>query len=359
MKRLCVLLITTLLLAGLAGAEMPELTAEQASRLASLPLHGLERVYPNKISHVLAGPEDVASPQDLHPAFYGSFDWHSSVHGHWMLVRLLKRYPELPEAEQIRAVLSRNLQLANIEVEARYLAHPQRKSFERPYGWGWLLKLAEELHTWDDPQGQEWANNLRPLTSAVVSQYLEFFPKQTYPIRSGVHNNTALGLTFALDYARAVGHDELESLILERARSYYGSDIDYPAAWEPGGDHFLSPALTEADLMRRVLNRSDFQRWFHKFLPGVRNGDPESLLTPAVVTDRSDPKIVHLDGLNLSRAWAMLGVAASLEPDDPARQRLIESAERHGDAALTHVTSGDYAGEHWLASFAVYMLSVR
>ncbi len=235
MKQWFLIVAATFTLFGQGWAEMPELTPNQASRLAGLPLHGLNKEYPNKISHVLAGPEDVGSPEKLHPAFYGSFDWHSSVHGHWMLVRLLKLHPEMAEAEQIRRLLDGNLQAAKLQAEADYLSHPQRKSFERPYGWGWLLKLAEELHTWDDPQGQRWARNLGPLTQAVVTRYLEFFPKQTYPIRSGTHNNTALGLTFALDYARATGHQELEGLITERARAYYGSDEDYPAAWEPGG----------------------------------------------------------------------------------------------------------------------------
>lgn len=354
------------LLAGLltlmmipVNAEFPELTPAQASHLAALPLKGLERQYPNKISHVLAGPEDVGSPKELHPSFYGSFDWHSSVHGHWMLVRLLKLHPELAEASAIREVLERNLQADKLRREAEYLAHPQRKSFERPYGWGWLLKLAEELHTWDDPQAAKWAKNLQPLTNAVVDRYLDFFPRQTYPIRSGVHNNTALGLTFALDYARATGHKKLEELMLERAQSYYGQDRDFPAQWEPGGDHFLSPALTEADLMRRVLPPTKFREWFHRFLPGLAQGEPRSLLQPAVVNDRSDPKIVHLDGLNLSRAWGMLGVASALAPEDPVRAVLEEAAEHHAKDALANVASGDYAGEHWLASFAVYMLSVR
>lgn len=340
-------------------ADLPELTREEASRLASLPLRGLEQEYPNKIAHVLVGADDVASPKELHPAFYGSYDWHSSVHGHWMLVRLLKLYPDLPEAAQIRGVLARNLTAENLLVEVKYLSHPKRKSFERPYGWGWLLKLAEELHTWDDPQAKEWSQNLKPLTDVIVAHYLDFFPKQTYPIRSGVHNNTALGLTFGLDYARAVGHRQLEELIVERALFYYEKDKDFPAAWEPGGDHFLSPALTEADLMRRVLAPLEYVVWFRDFLPGVAQGQPESLMRPAEVADRSDPKIVHLDGLNLSRAWAMIGIAQYLIEGDPAREHLLAAAKLHGESALKHVTSGDYAGEHWLASFAVYMLSVR
>lgn len=330
-----------------------ELTRSQASNLAALPLKGLGQEYPNKLDHVTNDRGDVRSPRSLHPAFYGSYDWHSCVHGHWMLVRLLKTYPDLPEAEAIRTILRENLTAENIQMEVAYLQQPGRKTFERPYGWGWLLKLAEELHTWTDPEGQEWAANLAPLAEDIVGRYLDFLPRQTYPIRSGVHSNTALGLTFALDYARAVDNAELETLVMERSLDYYGADVDYPAAWEPGGDHFLSSALTEADLMWRVLPRAQFREWFHRFMPEI----PAAILVPAQVADRSDPKIVHLDGLNLSRAWAMRGIAAALAEDDPTRQILLASAHRHGAEALGHVASGDYAGEHWLASFAVYLLS--
>lgn len=356
MKPYLTLLALTLLMTGPAAAQL-ELTQERASRLARLPLAAIPREFPNKLEHVMNDSGEVKSPKELHPAFYGSYDWHSCVHGHWMLVRVLKQHPELPEADQIRRLLAQNLTAENLRAEADYLAQENRKSFERPYGWGWLLKLAEELHTWDDPQGREWARNMKPLTQAIVARYLDFFPRQTYPIRSGVHSNTALGLTFALDYARATGHSALETMVLDRARSYYLADRDYPAAWEPGGDHFLSPALTEADLMSRVLPPDEFQEWLHRFLPRLEQSLPESLLEPAEVSDRSDPKIVHLDGLNLSRAWAMKGIAAVLPAEDPVRAVLLDSAHRHGEDALAHVVSGDYAGEHWLASFAVYLLS--
>ena len=349
------------LLFGLAlpgTAEDLTFTSEQASRLARLPLESLQREFPNKLEHVMNGPEEVLSPKELHPVFYGSYDWHSCVHGHWMLVRLLKQFPDLPEAERIRAILDQHFTPEKVAVEVAYLHQENRKSFERPYGWGWLLKLSEELHDWDDPDAQRWAKNLQPLSDAIAERYLNFFPKQTYPIRSGVHSNTALGLTFGLDYARAVGNKDLEDLIIQRSLSYYGKDRDYPAAWEPGGDHFLSPALTEADLMRRVLSQRDFAEWLHQFLPELIEGRPHSLLVPAEVTDRSDPKIVHLDGLNLSRAWAMRGIVNSLPDDDPAIPILKESLVAHTKASLPHVTSGDYAGEHWLASFAVYLLSV-
>ena len=333
-------------------------TPTQASALAGLALKGIAKEYPNKLDHVMSGADDVRSPKALHPAFYGCFDWHSSVHGHWMLVRILKTVPGLPAEEQkrIRAALAANLTEANLKAEADYFAQPAHRTFERTYGWAWLLKLAEELHTWDDPDGKAWAKNLQPLADAMAKAYLDFLPKQTYPIRTGVHPNTAFGLAFALDYANTTGNTALRDRIVERAKAYYQADENYPAAWEPGGADFFSPALMEADLMRRVLPAKEFPAWFAKFLPGIAKGEPRNLLTPAIVADRSDPYIVHLDGLNLSRAWCMRSIAAALPVDDPARKVLFDAATRHAEDALKHVASGDYAGEHWLASFAVYLL---
>jgi len=333
------------------------LDRSRASFFAQLALKGIRREYPNKPGHVMNDGEDVKSPQDLHPAFYGSFDWHSSVHGHWMLVRLLKLFPGLDEAEQIRDALNRNLTAENIAMETSYLNEPNRKSFERTYGWAWLLKLAEELHGWNDEDGRNWSRNLAPLAEAMKLRYLDFLPRQTYPIRRGVHPNTAFGLAFALDYCRSTGCRELEELIEERSLTYFGGDADVPAEWEPDGDDFFSRSLMEADLMRRILPREEFRKWFHRFLPGLAKGEPRSLLEPAVVSDRSDPKIVHLDGLNLSRAWCMRGIASALDAGDPARNVLVESAVRHAEAALPHLASGHYEGEHWLASFAVFMLA--
>jgi Protein of unknown function (DUF2891) len=333
------------------------LSRDQASAFARLALKGIQREYPNKPDHVLNDVVDVKSPRELHPAFYGCFDWHSSVHGHWMLVRLLRRFPDLPEAKQIRSVLAEHLTQPNLQAEADYFAQPNRQSFERTYGWAWLLKLAEELHGWDDAEARQWSRNLQPLAEVIVARYQDFLPKQTYPIRTGVHPNTAFGLAFALDYARAVGNGPLRERIEERSRTYFAADASYPAAWEPGGEDFFSPSLMEADLMRRVLSPEEFQEWFQRFLPTIAAGEPKSLLTPATVADRSDPKIVHLDGLNLSRAWCMRGIAAVLPADDAARRALTESAAAHAAAGLRHVASGDYAGEHWLASFAVYLLA--
>lgn len=340
-----------------AKAQDLSLTQAQASHFASLALKCVTREYPNKPEHVLNEPGDVENPKQLHPAFYGCYDWHSSVHGHWMLVRLLRMFPNLPEAGDIRKALGTNLRAENILVETAYLKQKNRQSFERTYGWAWLLKLAEELYLSNDADAKTWSRNLQPLVDALINSYLQFLPKQTYPIRTGVHPNTAFGLAFAFDYAKAVGNEKLEALIAERSRTYFAHDANYPGAWEPGGEDFFSPALMEADLMGRVMKSAEFRRWFHRFLPQLAQGLPKSLLHPATVTDRTDPKLVHLDGLNLSRAWCMRSIASALPVNDPARKVLLSSSRVHARDALSHVASGDYAGEHWLASFAVYLLS--
>ena len=345
---------------AIQGAKPPQqmtLTQSEGSHFAALALKCIQKEYPNKPDHTINDAADVRSPREMHPAFYGCLDWHSTVHGHWMLVHLLRLFPDLSEGKQIRAALEANLSEKNITGEIAYLKQPSRASFERTYGWAWLLKLAEELRGWNDADGQRWSRNLQPLADAFVEKYLAFLPKQNYPIRTGVHPNTAFGLAFALDYARATGDQKLESLIVERSRTYYGNDVNYPAAWEPGGEDFFSPALMEADLMRRVMKNSEYATWLHRFLPDLGRSEPKQLLQPAVVTDRTDPKLVHLDGLNLSRAWCMRHIAAALPPNDPARRLLAQSATAHANAALPYITSGNYEGEHWLASFAVYMLT--
>jgi hypothetical protein len=343
------------------------------SRFAALALGCIRREYPNKLDHVLSDASQLGSPRELHPAFYGCYDWHSAVHGHWLLVRLLRAgAPDaLPEVD-IREALGENLTDENIRVEDDYFRDPGRASYERPYGWAWLLKLHEELYHWADPDAARWFEALRPLAATVVEKYLSFFPKQKYPVRVGTHFNTAFGLSFAWDYAEALSGGFrkkaldinslqdvalLKQLVAERARTYFAGDCDAPAGWEPGGDDFLSPSLVEADLMRRVLGAGEFPSWFENFLPGLSEGKYKNLLAPADVTDRADPKIVHLDGLNLSRAWCMRGIAGALPEDSPLRDLLVRAAVRHAEATLSHVASGDYAGEHWLATFAVYMLS--
>jgi hypothetical protein len=332
-----------------------KLNEKIASGFAKLALKCIQREYPNKLDHVMNDPKEVLAPSVMHPVFYGCFDWHSSVHGHWMLVRILKMFPNAENVSAIRKALNENLTAENIKTEITYLNQPNRKSFERTYGWAWLLKLQEELLEWNDDDGKKWCKNLQPLTDAFVKQYIEFLPKQNYPIRTGVHPNTAFGISFALDYARSSKNQPLEKVLTERALSYYKNDKNYDAKWEPGGEDFFSPALMEADLMRRVLSANDFVKWFNQFIPKI--GQTKNLLEPAIVTDRTDPKLVHLDGLNLSRAWCMSGIASQFPTNNKLRKLLIESADKHANAGLSMIFSGGYEGEHWLASFAVYMLS--
>lgn len=339
------------------GAATPAPAVARASRFAQIALRCVQREYPNKLDHVMNDSAEVRSPRSLHPSFYGCYDWHSSVHGHWMLVRLLRTVPGLPEAGRIRAVMDENLDASNVRMEVMYLDQAGRASFERTYGWAWLLKLAQELHEWDDPDARRWSAALEPLTRAIVKRYMAFLPKQNYPIRTGVHPNTAFGLIFALDYARSAKDTALASLVVARSREYFGKDPAYPLSWEPGGEDFFSPALMEADLMRRVLPRGEFRSWFKTFAHELAGPVKPALLLPAVVTDRSDPKLVHLDGLNLSRAWTMRGIASALATDDPLKATLLASARVHETAGLSYVASGNYEGEHWLASFAVLMLS--
>ncbi|MBL8058484.1 MAG: DUF2891 domain-containing protein [Anaerolineales bacterium] len=332
----------------------PALDQAAAAGYAALALAGLQREFPYHPQHVLTGPADARRPRELHPAFYGCFDWHSAVHGHWLLVRLLRGFPDLPAAGAIHAALDERLTAANLAEEARYLR--ARPGFERPYGWAWLLKLAQEVDEWGTAAGRRWRDNLRPLTDTISAHYQAFFPKQVYPIRAGTHANTAFGLAFAWDYAAAAGQVELRDLVRERGLAYFANDRDGPAGWEPGGNDFFSACLLEADLMRRLLPAAEFAAWLTGFLPGLAAGQPASLFTPARVTDRADGQLTHLDGLNLSRAWCFWGLARALDPEDPRQPALRTAAERHAAAGLPHVASGHYAGEHWLATFAVYAL---
>jgi hypothetical protein len=330
------------------------LNEKAATDFARLALKCVQKEYPNKLDHVMNDSKEVLAPSVLHPAFYGCFDWHSSVHGHWMLVRILKLFPNIGVANEIRKALNENLSAENIKTEVLYLGQANRKSFERTYGWAWLLKLAEELYDWNDADGKVLSRNLKPLTDAIAQQYIDFLPRQNYPIRTGVHPNTAFGISFALDYARKTKNEKLEKLLVERSLIYYAKDKNYDSNWEPSGEDFFSPSLMEADLMRKVLAPSDFKKWFSKFLKSLSSA--KNILMPAVVTDRTDPKLVHLDGLNLSRAWCMNGIANGLPKNDPIAKLLLASSYKHANAGLSHITSGNYEGEHWLASFAVYML---
>lgn len=337
--------------------ELPPLTEASASNFAQLTLKCVQKTYPNQPGLILNAPEDVKAPEKAHPAFYGCYDWHSSVHGHWMLARLLRLFPALPEAAQIKKALGKNLSAKNIEIEAAYFNRPDTKAFERTYGWAWTLKLAQELNASTTPEAKAWTVNLKPLADTLAARYLDFLPKQVYPIRTGLHPNTAFGLAFALDYANAANDPKLKDLLIARSNDYFGKDTDYPAKLEPGGSDFLSPALAEADLMHRVLSADQFATWFHAFLPGIARGDPKNLLEIAIVSDRSDPQLGHLDGLNLSRAWSMRRIAAALPAGDPARAVLEESGYTHAVDGLRNVATGHYEGEHWLGSFAVYLLT--
>lgn len=328
---------------------MPELAAQ----FAGLTLAGVCREWPHSFQHLANGVADVRPPKTLHPVFYGCYDWHSAVHGHWALARLRRRFPRLAVNREICAALDENLTAENIAAEVEYFRAPGRTSFERPYGWAWLLALAAELRVGRDLASLRWAEAVRPLEDFIAEGFCDWLPRQRWPVRSGVHGNTAFALTLALDYARATRHRKLERIIVARSRDYFGADASAPAAWEPGGEDFLSPALAEADLMRRVLPRLEFAKWWRRFLPEL----PVNLSAPVDPGDRGDPKFVHLDGLALSRAWALRGIAEALPARDASRRDLIAAAERHASAGLAHVASGNYLGEHWLASFAVYLLS--
>lgn len=337
--------------------ELPALTPESASNFAQLTLKCVQKEYPNSPGYILNAAADVQVPAKVHPSFYGCYDWHSSVHGHWMLARLLRLFPALPEAAQIRKALGENLTAGNVKTEAAYYQKPGTQAFERIYGWAWTLKLAEELHLSSSAEAKHWEQNLQPLTDVFVQRYIDFLPKQTYSIRTGLHPNTAFGLAFALDYANTVGDAKLREILISRSNDYFGGDTDYPAKLEPNGSDFLSPTLVEADLMRRVLAPEKFVEWFHNYLPALGQGEPRNLLEIAVVTDRTDPQLGHLDGLNLSRAWCMRHIAAALPANDPARMVLETAGHTHAVDALNHVATGHYEGEHWLGSFAVYLLT--
>jgi len=323
------------------------LTAETANRFAEIALSHVRREYPHKLDQVLEGPEDLLGPRQLHPIFFGSFDWHSCVHGYWLLMRTLRLFPDMQAAARIRALLDEMLTEAKVAGELAFLDRAYTGGFERPYGWAWLLALHAEAQRHD----AGWADALAPLAEAFAERFQSFLPKLTYPIRTGTHYNSAFAMILARDWAEA-NDPALAALIRERALEHYGQDRACPG-WEPGGDDFLSPALTEALLMRRVLPPDAFGVWFDAFLPDLAAGEPASLFTPAFVSDRSDGKIAHLDGVNLSRAWCWRGLAGALGPDLAELARA--TADAHLDASLPHV-AGDYMGEHWLATFALLAL---
>ncbi|MEM7186756.1 MAG: DUF2891 domain-containing protein [Bacteroidota bacterium] len=331
-------------------ATAPSYTIAEANKLIELPLACVTKEYPNKLGQTIGGDEDLRPPRELHPVFYGCFDWHSAVHGYWSMVTLLKRFPDLAKADEVRSVLQNNITKENIEAEVHYFRGVHNRSFERTYGWAWLLKLSEALHTWDDPMAAELAVILQPLADIIVEKYLEFLPKLVYPIRVGEHTNTAFGLTFAYDYANAVNHTLLRSLIEQRAKDFYSSDANCPLGWEPSGYDFLSPCLEEIDIMRRVLTPTEFATWLRQFMPEIT--EPSFTMAVGKVSDRTDGKLVHLDGLNFSRAWVLYGLAGKI----PELYHLEDLAHVHVAYSYPNLVADSYEGGHWLGSFAIYAL---
>lgn len=401
---LCLLTLST---AALAQSPSPTFDAHAAERFAKLALACVHLEYPNKISHTMSSDADAAPPRKLTPAFYGCYDWHSSVHGHWLLARLARTYPDATFTPAARAALQQSITADNVAAEVKYLKTPGRASFERPYGLAWLLQLSAELREWgerpttegrrpgesqsgkgaeatNDPEARKLAEILRPLELAAVARLKVWLPKLSYPIRSGEHSQTAFALGLMIDYARGAGDAEFEKLLVAKAREFYEKDVNCPLSYEPSGEDFLSPCLAEADVMRRVLARNEYNRWLRAFFPGLFAtagtskithpspkagegwGNPSALwMEPAVVTDPSDPKLAHLDGLNLSRAWMLDGIFEAVQPDPKSSHipdyyfRLSDAAKAHRNAGLASVTGEHYEGGHWLGSFAVYLVTRR
>ena len=330
----------------------PRLTREHASHFANIALGHVGREYPNNVDHALAEPADARTPSQLHPIFYGSYDWHSCVHSYWMLARLLRRFPDFAAASDIRALFDTQFVPEKVAAERAYFARPTARGFKRPYGWAWLLKLATELALHPDDR---WSRNLAPLTEIIAQRFRDFLPLAFYPVRVGTHFNTAFGLRMAADYAGIKKDEALARLLHETGQRWYGEDTDCPAWGEPSGDDFQSSALIEAECMRRLLPPDAFLPWFDRFLPRLVERRPATLFKPATVTDRTDGKIAHLDGLNLSRAWCWRSLGDALPAGDPRRVVAHEAAREHLAAGLPHI-AGHYMGEHWLASFAVLAL---
>ena len=324
----------------------------QAARFAKLALDCIHKEYPNKIAHSLNSDADVKPPRELTPAFYGCYDWHSSVHGHWLLVRLMRLFPDAPFVADARRAVAQSLTPANIRQEVKYLSEDGRNTFERPYGLAWLLQLAAELKEWDDADAHQWSAALAPLEAAVTARISSWMPKMDHPIRTGEHNNTAFSIGLMLDYARITGNAEFGKMVESRARAYYLNDKSCPVAYEPSGEDFLSPCLAEADAMRRILSEAEFARWLTAFLPPLN-------FEPTRVVDPTDGKLYHLAGLNLSRAWMLDGIASRLPAADPRRKTFAALSARMRAAGIESISSEHYEGGHWLGSFAVYLVSGR
>jgi hypothetical protein len=333
--------------------------AQTAQRFVDLALACVHREYPNKIAHVLSGDADVSPPRELTPAFYGCFDWHSSVHGHWLLARLTRTFPDAAFVPRAREALQLNLTAKNLAQEAAYMRAEGRESFERPYGLAWLLQLVAELRGWNDPQAQEMVRNLRVLEEAVLERLRVWLPKLPYPVRSGEHSQTAFALGLMLDYARIAGDTDCSKFFGAKARQFYFADKRCPLEYEPSGEDFLSPSLAEADVMRRVLAPTEFAGWLHAFMPHIPEDGNGDWLKPVVSPDPSDGKLAHLDGLNLSRAWMLEGIASALPESDQGLPAILTAAASHSRAGLAAVTGEQYEGGHWLGTYAAYLLTQR
>lgn len=336
------------------------ISPELAGRFSKLALDCVHREYPNKIGHTMSSDADAQTPKQLHPAFYGCFDWHSSVHGHWLLVRLLHvGAQDASWREEAVAKLSESFTVENIATEMAYFENPNRGSYERPYGVAWFLQLTAELREWNDPQAKAWLATLEPLEQQLVQRLKTWMPKLAYPIRLGTHNQSAFAFGLMLDWAREAGDVEMETLIISRSKDYHLADKNCPLAYEPSGEDFLSSCLSEADLMRRVLPQDEFAHWLTIFLPNLPTDGRGDWLVPGIVKDAADGKLVHLDGVNLSRAWNLENIAASLPADDPRIASLNASAALHRETGLKAVSDAHYSGSHWLASFATYLMTKR
>jgi hypothetical protein len=330
-----------------------------AENWAQLVLAGVDTEFPNKLSVTYANASQIATPREMFPAFFGCFDWHSSVHGHWLLAKILKSHPRIASADAIRDALNRHLTQENILAETAFFSREEQKSFERMYGWAWYLRLVAEVDTWNDNDARRWRENLRPLEHLLVSRIKAYLPRLEYPIRTGEHPDTGFALGQILDYATIIHDSELEQLVVARAKKYYTTDARYPVEYEPSGQDFFSSGWNEADLMRRIIEPSKFAVWLNRFLPDLDEQLGDGTISPVAVSDLTDGKLVHLAGLNLNRAWCMQSVAESLPKDHPLRKPLRQSAIGHLQAGLNYINSGHYEGDHWLATFGLYASSVE
>ncbi len=342
-----------------SASEMEPISDELAGRFSALALNCVQKEFPNKISRTTDTAEEIGSPKEIFPVFYGCFDWHSAVHGHWMLIRLLRVAPEANWNAEARAKLEENFSPENIAGEIANFARPARGSWERPYGVAWFLQLTAELREWDDPQGKVWLERLEPLEADIAQSLKDWLPKLAYPIRLGTHNQSAFAFGLMWDWAEVAGDEEMLRLLKDRSLAFHKNDVNCPLSYEPSGEDFLSPCLMEADLMRRVLSPDDFNKWFSEFLPNIPKDGSSDWLEPGIVKDASDGKLVHLDGVNLSRAWNLYNIAAALPENDKRRAALLASARLHEEVGIAAVSDEHYSGSHWLASFATYLKTAR